>query len=73
MEKTDVKTDVVVDLIGKDGNAFFIMGAVSKALRRAGHYDLVKEYTDKAMSGDYNNLLRITMEYVTIKGFWQLL
>ena len=54
-----------VKLAGEDGNAFFIMGRVSKALRKAG---ADKEYIDKyhkeATSGDYDNLLRITMEYI---------
>jgi hypothetical protein len=47
-----------------DGNAFAIMGAVCKALRQAGQGDKVKEYTDKATSGDYNHLLAVSMEYV---------
>ena len=61
------KTDVTVKLIGKDGNAFAIMGAVSKALKRAGHADLAKEYFEEATSGDYDNLLRVTMEYVIVE------
>jgi hypothetical protein len=56
-----------VQLIGKDGNAFSILGKVSKALQRNG---AGKEYIDKyrkeAMSGDYDNLLRVTMEYVEV-------
>jgi len=28
--------------------------------------NLVKEYQDEAMSGDYNNLLRVTMNYVEV-------
>jgi hypothetical protein len=56
-----------VQLIGKDGNAFSILGKVSKALQRNG---ASKEYIDKyrkeAMSGDYDNLLRVTMEYVEV-------
>ena len=47
-----------------DGNAFAVMGAVARALRRAGQADKVKEYRAKATSGDYNNLLRVSMEYV---------
>ena len=57
MEKPIVKGPV-------DGNAFAVMGAVSKALNKAGQRDKVKEYMDKAMSGDYNHLLRVSMEYV---------
>jgi hypothetical protein len=47
-----------------DGNAFAIMGAVSRALRSAGQGHRVKEYQTRATSGDYNNLLRVSMEYV---------
>ncbi len=47
-----------------DGNAFAIMGAVIRALKAAGQGDKVPEYTQKATSGDYDNLLRVSMEYV---------
>lgn len=57
----------VVKLIGKDGNAFAIIGEVSKALKKNGQSNLVKEYQTKAMSGDYDNLLRVSMEYVDIE------
>lgn len=57
-----------VKLIGEDGNAFFIMGKVAQALRRAGASDkVIQEYQEKAMSGDYDNLLRVTMEYVDVE------
>ena len=60
------KTDVKVKLIGEDGNAFAILGKVSKALRRAGHGGLVEEYQKEAMSGDYDHLLATTIEYVEV-------
>lgn len=47
-----------------DGNAFSVMGAVTRALKRAGQGDKVAEYREKAMSGDYNHLLAVSMEYV---------
>ena len=48
-----------------DGNAFAIMGAVSAALRKAGRSrEEIEEYRTKATSGDYNNLLRVSMDYV---------
>ena len=56
-----------VVLVGQNGNAFAIMGRVSKALRKAGaDKDYIKQYTDEAMSDDYDNLLRVTMKYVNI-------
>ena len=56
-----------IELVGQDGNAFAIMGAVSNALRKAGaDSEYIKQYTDAATSGDYDNLLQVTMEYVDI-------
>ena len=58
-------TDVKVKLIGEDGNAFAILGKVSKALRKAGYdLDFIKVYQDQATAGDYDNLLQTTMLYV---------
>jgi len=61
------KTDVVVKLIGEDGNAFAILGKVEKALKRAGYPELAEEYFQKATAGDYDHLLRTTMEYVEVE------
>jgi len=61
------KTNVKVKLVGKDGNAFAILGRVSKALRKAGYPDLAKEFLEEAMSGDYNHLLQTCMKYVEVK------
>jgi hypothetical protein len=55
---------VTVKLVGEDGNAFAILGRVSKALRRSGQPEAAKEYLAKATAGDYNHLLAVTMEYV---------
>ena len=51
-------------LVGVDGNAFSIMGYTSKALKREGLENLVDEMRDKATAGDYDNLVRVCMEYV---------
>lgn len=62
--------DVIVDLgnlAGPDGNAFAVMGKVTGALKRAKKgSEAVNEYTNLAMSGDYNNLLRVTTETVSV-------
>lgn len=50
-----------------DGNAYAIMGRVKDALKKAGMEDKMDEYLEKARSGDYDNLLRVTMDYVEIK------
>lgn len=60
--------DIVVELIGQDGNAFAIMGAVSKALRKNGvEKDEIDEYMKESMSGDYDNLLRTAIRWVSVE------
>jgi hypothetical protein len=59
--------EIEVQLTGQDGNAFAIMGAVSTALRKGGvPKDEINEYTTQSMSGDYDNLLRTAMEWVSV-------
>jgi hypothetical protein len=53
-------------LIGKDGNAFSVIGNVSEALRRGGRRDLIEPFRIEAMSGDYNHLLQTAMKYVEV-------
>lgn len=66
-ETTQVKfPDVTVKLLGESGNAFMILGLVSRELRRAGHAEAVDAYMNEAMDGDYNHLLRVTMETVNV-------
>lgn len=58
---------VNVKLSGTDGNAFAIMGTISKALRRAGaSQDEIREYMEESMSGDYDKLLLTASKWVTI-------
>lgn len=56
--------EVRVQLTGEDGNAFMIIGRVSKALNRAGVDS--SEFCDEAMSGDYDSVLRTCMRWVTV-------
>jgi hypothetical protein len=51
-------------LIGEDGNAFAVIGRVIKVLQRAGYKHLINQYKERAMAGDYNNLLVVSLEYV---------
>lgn len=62
----DIKyPEVNVPLVGEDGNAFAILGRVQKALRRAGvPKEELDAYFAEATSGDYDHLLRVTMEWV---------
>ena len=62
------KTGIEVELIGHDGNAFAIMGKVTNAMKRANiDKSVVEEYIKEATAGDYDNLLRVTMEYVEVQ------
>jgi len=67
MASSDSREKPTVQLVGKDGNAFSIMGYVSSALRKAGYTsEEVREYQSQAMSGDYNNLLSVSMKWVDV-------
>ena len=60
--------DVVVNLTGQDGNAFSVIGIVTKQLKR---YDIDEDeialFREEAMSGDYNNLLQVCVKWVTVE------
>jgi hypothetical protein len=57
-----------VKLIGNDGNAFVVMGRVSAALRNEGaDNEFIDKYINESESGDYDNLLRVAMEYADIE------
>lgn len=59
--------DVEVRLVGEDGNAMAIMSRVSKALKNAGvPKEEIDLYLQESMSGDYDNLLRTAMKWVTV-------
>ena len=61
------KYNVEVQLSGNDGNAFAIMGAVKSALKKAGaSNEELDQYLSDSMSGDYDNLLRVAMEWVEV-------
>ena len=67
-EKNPVTDETVtVEMRGPSGNAWAVMGNVVAALRRAGKASLKDEYMKRAMSGDYENLLEVSGEYVRIK------
>lgn len=61
------QTGVKVQLTGGDGNAFAIIGTVSKALKRAGLADVAAEFRDRAYAaGSYDELLQLAMSYVEV-------
>ena len=56
-----------VQLTGEDVNAFPIMAKVKKAMLEAGaKKEEMEEYWAKSTSGDYDNLLRVAMDYVEV-------
>lgn len=60
--------DVTVQLTGSDGNAFAIMGAVTRAMRREGISSEEQDaFREEAMSGDYDNLLMTAMKWVDVQ------
>ena len=59
--------EIEVQLVGSDGNAFAILGKARKALKRGGvSREEIGQFTEEAMSGDYDNLLRVCMEWVDV-------
>ena len=59
--------DIEVELVGGDGNAFAIIGAVKAALRRGGvPADEQTAFVEEATSGDYDNVLTTAMRWVEV-------
>jgi hypothetical protein len=59
--------EIQVQLVGLDGNAWSIMARVSSALKKAGvSEDEVSEYLAESQSGDYDNLLRTAVKWVSV-------
>ncbi len=62
-----------VRLVGIDGNAFSIMGAVKRAMNDYKRVDetynakyMFRMYQEEATAGDYDNLLQVTMDYCDV-------
>lgn len=67
MEDNVKYPEIKVKLVGSDGNAFAVMGKVAGALRRAGvSQEERDQFFAEATSGDYNHLLQVCMEWVTV-------
>jgi hypothetical protein len=57
-----------VKLVGRDGNAFAIMGACISAGKRAGYTkEQLDAYQKESTSGDYNNLLCTAMKWFDVE------
>lgn len=58
---------VKVDLVGSDGNAFAVLGTVTRAMRRAGvPKDERDAFVSEATAGDYDHLLQTVLRYVEV-------
>jgi len=56
-----------VTLVGRDGNAYAILGAVSEALKRAGVPKSERDaFFAEATAGDYDHLLQTAMRWVEV-------
>ena len=59
--------DIRVKIIGEDGNAFSILAAVRRGLKRAEvENTVIDEFVEDATSGDYNHLLKTVTEWVEV-------
>ena len=58
----------VCDLSQTDGNVFFLSGAVSRCLKRAGLSDQAKEFSERLWKcKDYDEALVLMLEYVEVE------
>lgn len=56
-----------VRLTGCDGNAFAVIGRCRAAARKAGWPpERVDAFTEEAMTGDYDHLLRVCMKHFDV-------
>jgi hypothetical protein len=58
--------DVKIRLTGDDGNAFYVLGKVRRAMREAGHGDRWDEFSREATAGDYDHLLGTCMKWMEV-------
>jgi len=57
--------EIKVKMVGEDGNAFAILGRVTKALRNARvPLEERKKFQAEATKTDYNNVLQTVMRWV---------
>lgn len=64
----DIKYESIkVKLTGTNGNAYALIGLVGTALKKHGvGQKELDEFHVECKSGDYNNLLRVCMDWVSV-------
>lgn len=64
-EKVPKNIDEEYSLVGQDGNAFSLMGYTARCMKKCGFKKAdIDEMRERAMSGDYNNLIVVCDEYI---------
>ena len=67
MSKTGHRVNM--NLLGPEGNALSIVGSVTHLLRRVdrqGGFEFAKDYKARALKGDYENVLKVTCEFIDL-------
>jgi len=60
--------EVSVQLTGRDGNAFSIIGEVNRQLRRAGHVEALEPFMAEATAAEsYDQFLQVVMKTVSVR------
>lgn len=55
-----------IPMVGEDGNAFSILGRVSRIMKQNKIHNEWEEFHAQATSGDYNKLLSTVMEWFSV-------
>lgn len=58
--------EINIPLVGEDGNAFSILGRVSRTMRQNGLGGEWTVFHSEATEGDYNHLLRTVMAWFSV-------
>ena len=59
--------EIDVELVGQDGNAFAILGACRRAMKRAKlDPEIIEDFMREATSGDYDDLLQTAMKWFNV-------
>ncbi len=59
--------EVHVKLVGEDGNAFAILGRVTRALKEHGVTKVeLMEFSQEVKRGDYDHLLQTVLKWVSV-------
>jgi hypothetical protein len=61
VEKTNHKTEIVIDLTGPEGNAFYLIGTAKRLAKQLGMND--QQIIFEMTSGDYDSLIETFDKY----------